>query len=172
MTCCPLRHLAGIDTSNIAAIFEEHVMLSHLDPFNPINCSFGSRDKVFNFGTVLAQLPEAGEPGGAEGGGPAAGKGDKKGVVAKAAALKAARASVTGTSAATAGAAAASAQSTSLMDEPGAVKANLKFTNPIKVPCTVTFSIKPRAGNQPGNCTADASKVLACLVKVQLLHVT
>ena len=31
-----------------------------------------------------------------------------------------------------------------------ALKANLKFVNPIKVPCTVNFSIKPRGAYPPG----------------------
>lgn len=126
------------------------MVLSHLDPFKPINCSFGLRDKVFNFGTLLAQLPEAGDAtaANAETTSTAAGK---KGAAAKGAALKAARASISGNPAAVAGAATASNQQlTSLIDEPGAVKANLKFTNPIKVPCTVNLTIKPRGGNQPG----------------------
>jgi hydrocephalus-inducing protein len=38
----------------------------------------------------------------------------------------------------------------SLLDDPAAVKANLKFINPKKVPCTVNFSILPQNGSQPG----------------------
>lgn len=138
---------AGIDASNIGSIFEEHVVLSNLDPFKPINCSFGLRDKVFNFGTVIAQLDAAdAAPASLDGSSAAGSKGEKK--PAKAASKGAARASVSGpssTAGSTGGAAAAS-----VMEEPGAVKANLKFINPIKVPCTVNFSIKPRGGMQPG----------------------
>lgn len=36
----------------------------------------------------------------------------------------------------------------------GGVRANLKFINPIKVPCTVDFSIKPRGTFPPGACQA------------------
>ncbi|WIA13448.1 hypothetical protein OEZ85_007028 [Tetradesmus obliquus] len=139
--------IPGIDASNIGSIFEEHVVLSNLDPFKPINCSFGLRDKVFNFGTVIAQLDAAdAAPASLDGSSAAGSKGEKK--PAKAASKGAARASVSGpssTAGSTAGAAAAS-----VMEEPGAVKANLKFINPIKVPCTVNFSIKPRGGVQPG----------------------
>eukprot|EP00878_Enallax_costatus_P036688 GHUV01041224.1.p1 GENE.GHUV01041224.1~~GHUV01041224.1.p1 ORF type:complete len:275 (-),score=60.03 GHUV01041224.1:120-944(-) len=155
-TCKHLPCLAcdtvGIDTSKPGAIFEEHMVLSHLDPFNPVNCSFGLRDKVFNFGTVIAQLPEGGADASAansEVAGAAASKADKK-VTSAAKAPKAARASITGNPASTASAAAANQSTVSFMDMPGAVKANLKFTNPIKVPCTVNFNIKPRGGHQSG----------------------
>jgi hypothetical protein len=30
----------------MAAIFEEHMVLAHLDPFAPVNNSFGLREKV------------------------------------------------------------------------------------------------------------------------------
>jgi hydrocephalus-inducing protein len=122
-------------------------VLSNLDPFKPINCSFGLRDKVFNFGTVIAQLDASDTaPASVDGSSAAGSKGDKK--PAKAASKQAARASINGPSS-TAGSAAGAA-AVSLLDEPGAVKANLKFINPIKVPCTVNFSIKPRGGAQPG----------------------
>jgi hydrocephalus-inducing protein len=137
----------GIDASNIGSIFEEHVVLSNLDPFKPINCSFGLRDKVFNFGTVIAQLDASdAAPASSDSSSAAGSKGDKK--PAKTASKGAARASIGGPSS-TAGSA-GSAAPASLLDEPGAVKANLKFINPIKVPCTVNFSIKPRGGSQPG----------------------
>lgn len=37
---------SGIDTDNLTALFEEHMVLAHLDPANPINNSFGLREKV------------------------------------------------------------------------------------------------------------------------------
>lgn len=51
MTAAPTRpHLPrvppGIDADNVAAIFEEHMVLAHLDAANPINNSFGLREKV------------------------------------------------------------------------------------------------------------------------------
>lgn len=142
---------AGIDTSKPEVIFEEQVVLSHLDPFNPVACSFGQRDKVFNFGTVIAQLPEGAADAAAANADTAASKADKKAIQGAAKNPKAARASMTGTPATMSTASAATHQSNvGLMDMPGAVKANLKFINPIKVPCTVNFSIKPRSGNQPG----------------------
>jgi hydrocephalus-inducing protein len=138
---------AGIDASNIGSIFEEHVVLSNLDPFKPINCSFGLRDKVFNFGTVIAQVDASDAvPASVDASSASGGKGDKK--PAKAAYKGAARASVSGPG--SAAGTAVNVALVSLLDDPGAVKANLKFINPIKVPCTVNFSIKPRGGTQPG----------------------
>jgi hydrocephalus-inducing protein len=138
---------AGIDASNIGSIFEEHVVLSNLDPFKPINCSFGLGDKVFNFGTVIAQLDAShAAPAPLDGTSASGSKGDKK--PAKAASKGAARASSSGPS--STAISAGSAAAVSLLDEPGAVKVNLKFINPIKVPCTVNFNIKPRGGSQPG----------------------
>lgn len=40
--------------------------------------------------------------------------------------------------------AAAAALQAEAAAERGGVRANLKFINPVKVPCTVTFNIKPR----------------------------
>ncbi|EFJ42226.1 hypothetical protein VOLCADRAFT_67248 [Volvox carteri f. nagariensis] len=93
--------IPGIDAENTVAIFEEHVISPSLDPFNPINNEFSTRERVFNFG---APLPSA---------------------------------------------AAAS----------HAVRANLKFINPVKVPCVVNFTIKPRGNLPPGVCTAFPMEV-------------
>jgi hypothetical protein len=152
--CCIASTAAGIDSSNLASIFEEHVVLPHLDPFQPVNCSFGLKDKVFNFGTLIAQLPElsAPDPSMVDGTGAAAKKGARPGASAKAGA----RASVTAGSALGEGAPVAAVQKAqqpdtgSMLDDPAAVKANLKFINPKKVPCTVNFNIQPQIGNQPG----------------------
>lgn len=144
---CP----AGIDATNIGSIFEEHVVLSQLDPFKPINCSFGLRDRVFNFGTVIAQLADA-DTASLDVVSTGAVKGERKGGSAKGTAKSAARPSLSnpGMAATVAVAAAGAPNQGSLLDEPCAVKANLKFINPIKVPCTVNFLIKPRGGVQPG----------------------
>jgi hypothetical protein len=159
--CVCVAGAAGIDSSNLASIFEEHVVLPHLDPFKPINCSFGLKDKVFNFGTLIAQLPELlAEPGSGlsprDASGAAGKKAGRPGVSAKgrasvAAAAAAPDAAAAAAPAAPAKAAAAKPQDTgSLLDDPAAVKANLKFINPKKVPCTVHFSITPQNGSQPG----------------------
>lgn len=52
--------IPGIDTENLAAIFEEHVVVSSLDPFNPGNNEFATRERIFSFGAVLAAL--SGDP--------------------------------------------------------------------------------------------------------------
>ena len=49
----------------------------------------------------------------------------------------------------------------------GGVRANLKFINPIKVPCTVDFSIKPRGTFPPGACQ-DQGRVVALGSNVRL----
>jgi hydrocephalus-inducing protein len=154
--CC----VTGIDASNLASIFEEHVVLPCLDPFQPINCSFGLKDKVFNFGTLIAQLPDLAElasPDLASGATPRDGPGAKKAGRPSMSAKQAARASIAPGAAAADGAQAPVAKPTaaqpdtgSLLDDPAATKANLKFINPKKVPCTVNFSITPTNGAQPG----------------------
>jgi len=151
--------------------------LAHLDPFNPSNNSFGLREKVFNFGTVIARLPEPGPakvsaaaaaaaaaaPSPAKGGGKEGGKGGGTKGAAKArgdAGAGAGGSNGNGAAAAelasagggTAGApvgGSSSAAAMAAVDDFVAVKANLKFTNPIKVPCTVNFTIKPRGGATP-----------------------
>ena len=50
----------GIDAENLEAIFEEHKLSSTLDPFNPVNNEFGLRERVFNFGAVIAALQAPG----------------------------------------------------------------------------------------------------------------
>lgn len=154
------RCATGIDASNLPSIFEEHVVLPNLDPFQPINCSFGLKDKVFNFGTLIAQLPDLAEltfPDLASGATPRDGPGAKMGGRPSMSAKQAARASIAPRAAAADGAqvpvvkpAAAQPDTGSLLDDPAATKANLKFINPKKVPCTVNFSITPTNGAQPG----------------------
>jgi hypothetical protein len=130
--------------------------------------------QVFDFGTIIARLPEPGASTGAAstaaaGGAaavPGAPRADAKGGPKQAAG---ARGSVKGKAAGGGGAAAAgevavSAElvsalslkqrgtigSTAAAAEEPAVKANLKFTNPVKVPCTVNFTVKPRGSYLPG----------------------
>lgn len=50
----------GIDAANVNAIFEEHTISATLDPFNPVHNEFGTRERLFNFGAVIAQLAPAG----------------------------------------------------------------------------------------------------------------
>ncbi len=110
-----------------------------LDPFNPVNNEFATRERVFNFGAVLAQL------GDATGGGPAPGEDGR-------------RVSLTG--ATKTAAAAGKGKGGKGKDEPDgpsgpaasphAVRANLKFINPVRVPCVVNFTLKPRGPLPPG----------------------
>eukprot|EP00798_Chlamydomonas_sp_ICE-L_P006741 gene6741-3411_t len=105
--------IPGIDTTRMESIFEEHTIQSTLDPFNPINNEYGLRERVFNFGAIIADLnarkpstaPMSGKPGSAAGGKKAA-----------------------------------------ILDQhlTSGVRANLKFSNPIKVPCIVKFTITPK----------------------------
>lgn len=151
--------IPGIDATNLASIFEEHVVVSHLDPFQPIKCSFGLKDRVFNFGTLTAQLSDlltsdsvAASPRDAA---MAAKKSAKPGALAR-------RASVgPGTGATAEGPpspvasqkpAAPVPDTGSFLDNPATSKANLKFINPKKVACTVAFSVQPQNGHQPGAC--------------------
>jgi hypothetical protein len=139
-------------------MFEESVVLSQMDPFKPVSNSFGLKDKIYNFGTVLAQLPETTRAAtiapGAEAPAVTSGK-ERKSIMAKSTGAAGKRVGSAGKAAIGAGPASAAATSGdliqgSLLEEPGAVKTNLKFTNPFKVPCTVNFIIKPRGGHQPG----------------------
>jgi len=138
-------------------------VLSRLDPFQPINCSFGLKDRVFNFGTLVAQLPELLAPDPAVGASPRDAPGQRKGARPGASAKASSRSS-TGPgpgAAASDGAPAPPAaaprlplsDTASYVDNPAAAKANLKFINPKKVPCTVNFSIQPQNGNQTGKAT-------------------
>lgn len=136
--------------------------MPHLDPFQPINCSFGLKDKVFNFGTLIAQLPDLTEltsPDLVARATPRDGAGAKKAGRPSVSAKAAAKASIASGAAAAADggvqapvqkAAAGQPDTGSLLDDPAATKANLKFINPKKVPCTVNFSITPTNGAQPG----------------------
>jgi hydrocephalus-inducing protein len=123
-----LSRAAGIDAENLGSIFEEHVVVNSLDPFNPVNNSFGLREKLFNFGTVMAQLQDAAVASADTGKGKAKGSGKPAAEPAPAA-----------------GAAKGGA---SKLD--AAASANLKFVNPIKVPCTVNFRIKPSSNHPAG----------------------
>eukprot|EP00775_Hariotina_reticulata_P008964 gene8964-9139_t len=148
----------GIDVSSIGSMFEESVVVSHMDPFIPVSNSFGLKDKVYNFGTVLAQLPDAASAAAAAPGADApsvtSGR-ERKSVVSKATGAAGKRVGSAGKAVAGAGPASAAATAgdwnqPTLLEEPGAVKTNMKFTNPFKVPCTVKFTIKPRGGHQSG----------------------
>lgn len=141
-------------------------MVAQLDPFNPNNNTFGTRERVFTFGTVVATLAEPGAaaaappPGAAEaarspdakldatavvGGGTGklpggkAGGGGAKG-----------RASSVVDAAGKAAAEALVVQPVGPSDWELGVKAGLKIINPTKVPCTVNFSLKPRGTCPPG----------------------
>lgn len=105
-------------------------MLNSLDPFNPVNNSFGLREKLFNFGTVMAQLQDAAVASADTGKG---GKGKAAGGKGPAEPAPAAGAAKAGTN---------------KLD--AAATANLKFVNPIKVPCTVNFRIKPSSNHPAG----------------------
>jgi hydrocephalus-inducing protein len=48
--------IPGIVTEDTVGIFEEHNICSSLDPFLPINFQYATRDNVFNFGAVIADL--------------------------------------------------------------------------------------------------------------------
>ena len=99
-----------MDATNVEAIFEEHTISGSLDPASTVNNEFGLRERVFSFGSVIADL----------------------------------------VSAADAAAAAAAAGGAAGGKLAGGVRANLKIINPIKVPCTINFSMKPRGQYPPG----------------------
>ena len=48
--------IPGIDASNIEAIFEEHTVVSRVDPFAPRRCQYAREERLFDFGTMLAAL--------------------------------------------------------------------------------------------------------------------
>ena len=104
--------IPGMDASNVESMFEEHTISGSLDPFSTVNNEFGLRERVFNFGSVVADLVS--------------------------------------------GAEAAAAQASS--GGGGGVRANLKVINPIKVPCTINFSMKPRGQYPPGEATARSQR--------------
>ncbi len=112
-------------------------MVPQLDPFNPGNNEFGTKERVFNFGAVIAQLPDpaaAARPASAQArAGAAAGrpKSPSPG--------KSVEPSPAGTPRA------------ALLPSGGA-KAALKFTNPGKVPCVVSFAVRPRGTLLAGGC--------------------
>ncbi|KXZ49496.1 hypothetical protein GPECTOR_21g722 [Gonium pectorale] len=143
--------IPGIDAENTGAIFEEHVISASLDPFNPVNNEYSTRERVFNFGAVLAQLGGAEEAAAAAAAAAAASKAagnaspepaDRSGGSAtRKKAAAAAKAAVEKAEAAGPGAVALASH---------AVRANLKFINPVKVPCVVHFTLKPRGNLPPG----------------------
>jgi hypothetical protein len=215
-------------------MFEEHMVLAHLDPLNLINNSFGLREKVrglawhiqtrqqvglgwlahdagsfaagianraerlvaltwldicrttsyailtrqvFNFGTVIARLPEPGvmpgNGGGLASGQQAGGKPEGRSLAAKGAGVKSVKVPKGGSggSLAAAGAggaspgsgggggegAAAGEDAPKGAGEDASVKANLKFTNNGKVPCTVNFTIKPKGTVPAGRFPMEVS---------------
>lgn len=93
--------IPGIITDDTAGIFEEHNICTSLDPFLPVSFEFATRDKIFNFGAVIADLSSPSGPDQAMD-----------------------------------------------IDSAGGVRANLKISNPIKVPCTVNFAIKARGAGE------------------------
>ena len=48
--------IPGIDASNIEAIFEEHTVVSRVDPFAPRRCQYAREERLFDFGMMLAAL--------------------------------------------------------------------------------------------------------------------
>ena len=54
----------GIDTNNVESIFEEHSLVTHLDPLAPQRNVFATAERKFDFGSVLASVggltPQAG----------------------------------------------------------------------------------------------------------------
>ncbi|KAJ9512718.1 hypothetical protein QJQ45_019009 [Haematococcus lacustris] len=108
--------IPGIDTSSLESIFEEHTISNCLDPAGAVPCQLGLRERAFNFGPITADL-----------------------TVPAIVSHPPSASSVQGKKAA------APEPSSLDLTSPGGIKAALKFTNPIKIPCVVNFSIKPRA---------------------------
>jgi hypothetical protein len=130
-----------------------------------------STSQVYNFGVVVARLPEPGAlavpttpaaaapasagakgegKGGGKGAGGKAGAGKGKGGGAGSAAAAEPAAAAASGAAETAAVKAPAAPAAPAAPEEPAARANLKFTNPGKVPCTVKFSIQPRDGAAAG----------------------
>lgn len=51
--------IPGINAEDVAAIFEEHRVLPAMDPFHPMSGVYATREKVFDFGAVIARLGES-----------------------------------------------------------------------------------------------------------------
>lgn len=114
--------IPGIDASALEAIFEEHTISAALDPAGAVPNQLGLRERAFNFGAVIADLVSPPPPPSTPPGAPP--KDPKK--------------------AAEHAAAAAAAAEAAAKRERGGVRAALKFTNPIKVPCVLNLSVKPK----------------------------
>jgi hydrocephalus-inducing protein len=93
--------IPGIAADNTDAIFEEHTVSACLDAACAVRNEYGTRERVFNFGAVVADLM-------------------------------------------------AQVEADGKLPPCAGVRANLKFINPIKVPCTVNFSIRARGAPTPG----------------------
>ena len=50
--------IPGINAEDVESIFEEHVVVAALDPFNAQSCVFAKREKCFDFGAVIANVSE------------------------------------------------------------------------------------------------------------------
>jgi hypothetical protein len=126
-------------------------VVPQLDPFTPANNEFGTKERLFNFGAVIAQLPDP----------------DARPPSAKS---RASATSGTGGWPKSLGHDGKSAEpqpaGTSRAALPaGGAKAALKFTNPGKVPCVVAFSIKPRGALLAGGCGRAARSGRRCMVR-------
>lgn len=116
--------IPGINAQDVETIFEEHRLLNSMDPFNPIPLAFYKRERLFDFGPVVAQLSDTASE-------------DAKAAAGKAPAAKApppAKGQV----------AEPPALTEDEEERSRGVRANLRISNPSKVPCSVQFSIQPR----------------------------
>lgn len=111
--------IPGIDAAALESIFEEHTISASLDPAGAVSCQLGLRERAFNFGAVIADLVSPPPL-------PPAPAGKDKGK----------------------GAADLPPPPARDLSQSSGLKAQLKFTNPVKVPCVVNFCIKPRSPPQ------------------------
>jgi hydrocephalus-inducing protein len=114
--------IPGIVTEDFMSIFEEHKLVASLDPHDVENNVFAMRDRVFNFGAVIAHM-----------GGEAAAAAAREAVAA----------------ASEADAAGGSIQAPPTKPVLPGVQANLKVTNCNKVPCTINLAMKERGASMP-----------------------
>lgn len=120
--------IPGINTTDVDTIFEEHRVLNQMDPFAPASLVFYKRERLFDFGPVVAQL--AAPPAEGAAADPKA-KPDPK---AKGGAAPAA--------------AAVAHEPEGDEEAKQGVSANLRISNPAKVPCTVSFNVQSK-GSDP-----------------------
>lgn len=114
--------IPGIVTEDYMSIFEEHKLVASLDILDVENNVFAMRDRVFNFGAVIAHM-----------GGEAAAAAARE-VAAAAGEVEAAGGSI---------------QAPPTKPVLPGVQANLKVTNCNKVPCTINLSMKARGAAMP-----------------------